>query len=584
VSAIGASRAASPNPGSDPLAAIDLNRNAIIADIVRGFEARAGVEGTPALKARLEKLRADRLLAASLASSRESLDAIIAEAESPKLPAFTSLRAKSLGDPNKDLLYTPLTPCRLIDTRGNGAPFQGGAFAPGERRAYVPAGACAIPATGVATLLISFTTQNLTPVSGGVLAILAPAAPFTATVDVFNLGSTWSASNTAVATGGAGQFDVYVLIANAHVVVDVLGYFAPLQGNITLAQSTATAGNIMKGANRFIHNSGIANTFIGDLSGNFAMSGSFNTAVGSATLGGNTTGNDNTAIGSGALGGNSTGNNNTASGAGALNGNTTGTDNTASGVNALTNNTAGSGNTASGAFALSSNTTGGNNIAVGSNAGSNLTTGSNNIHIGNAGFAAETGTIRIGGASQSRTFISAIRGVTTGFANAAIVFIDSDGQLGTVSSSRRFKDDVADMDAASSALMKLRPVTFHYKADKNPSGRAVQYGLIAEEVADVYPGLVARSADGHIETVMYQFLPSMLLNEYQKQQRAIHAQSELLARQTTRIAELERDRGAQLARIDALERQAEDIVALKQQAARMVAALERLAPVNVAGH
>jgi hypothetical protein len=103
------------------------------------------------------------------------------------------------------------------------------------------------------------------------------------------------------------------------------------------------------------------------------------------------------------------------------------------------------------------------------------------------------------------------------------VLIGSDGQLGTTSSSRRVKDDIADMDAASRALMTLRPVTFHYKSDQNPSGRTLRYGLIAEEVAEVYPGLVARSADGQIETVLYQFLPPMLLNEYQKQQRTIEA-------------------------------------------------------------
>jgi len=105
------------------------------------------------------------------------------------------------------------------------------------------------------------------------------------------------------------------------------------------------------------------------------------------------------------------------------------------------------------------------------------------------------------------------------------VLVDTNGQLGTVSSSRRVKDDIADMDAASSALMTLRPLTFHYKSDQNPSGRTLQYGLIAEEVAAVYPGLVARSADGQIETVLYQFLPPMLLNEYQKQQRTIEAQA-----------------------------------------------------------
>jgi hypothetical protein len=99
------------------------------------------------------------------------------------------------------------------------------------------------------------------------------------------------------------------------------------------------------------------------------------------------------------------------------------------------------------------------------------------------------------------------------------------------------------MDAASSALMKLRPVTFHYKSDQAPSGRTLQYGLIAEEVAEVYPGLVARSADGQIETVLYQFLPPMLLNEVQKQQRTIEALRAELAALADRLARLEtRDR------------------------------------------
>ena len=213
---------------ADPLAAIDSNRNAIIRDIVRGFEAADG--GT--LAPRLAKLRADRLLAASLASTRESLEAILAESQGTTAPGFGTLREKALGDVAADLVYTPLTPCRLIDTRGFGAPIQGGFFAPNARRAYIPQGLCSIPSTGVASLLISFTTQNLTPTSGGYLAILAPGAPVTASVDVFNLGSEWSASNTAVSTGGAGQFDVLVAAATAHVVIDVLGYFRAPSGTI----------------------------------------------------------------------------------------------------------------------------------------------------------------------------------------------------------------------------------------------------------------------------------------------------------------------------------------------------------------
>jgi hypothetical protein len=95
--------------------------------------------------------------------------------------------------------------------------------------------------------------------------------------------------------------------------------------------------------------------------------------------------------------------------------------------------------------------------------------------------------------------------------------------------------DISHMAGASSGLLNLRPVTFHYRADQNPAGGTLQYGLIAEEVAEVYPGLVVHSADGQIETVMYQFLPPMLLNEVQRQQRTIDARAAELARQTARF-------------------------------------------------
>src|SRR5439155_7112181 len=157
-----------------------------------------------------------------------------------------------------------------------------------------------------------------------------------------------------------------------------------------------------------------------------------------------------------------------------------------------------------------------------------------NIYLGNEGVAAEQDTIRIGSGgvigNHSRFFVAGVHGVSTGVANAIAVVIDGNGQLGTASSSRRFKNDIADMNDASAALMKLRPVTFHYRADRNPAGRTLQYGLVAEEVAEVYPGLVAHSIDGQIETVLYQFLPPMLLNEYQKQQRTIEAQTAEIAK------------------------------------------------------
>jgi hypothetical protein len=221
-------------PKGDPLAAIDLSRNAIIADIVEGFEG-----DRPALAKRLSALRADHLLSASLASTRESLEAILREGEKSRDREVNRAGAKVLGSANSDLTYTPITPCRLIDTRGFGAPIQGGPFAPNERRAYVPNGLCGLPTSGVASMLISFTTLNLTPNSGGYLSILGPGAPVSTTVDIFNIGAAWSASNTAVATGPAAQFDVFVSTANPQVVIDILGYFAPPQGG---AVTSITAG------------------------------------------------------------------------------------------------------------------------------------------------------------------------------------------------------------------------------------------------------------------------------------------------------------------------------------------------------
>jgi len=96
------------------------------------------------------------------------------------------------------------------------------------------------------------------------------------------------------------------------------------------------------------------------------------------------------------------------------------------------------------------------------------------------------------------------------------VVIDTNGQLGTVSSSRRFKEEISDMAEASSGLLRLRPVTFRYRRPYEDGSKPIDYGLIAEEVAEVYPDLVVKTADGQVETVQYQKLTPMLLNEVQK--------------------------------------------------------------------
>jgi Chaperone of endosialidase len=277
--------------------------------------------------------------------------------------------------------------------------------------------------------------------------------------------------------------------------------------------------------------------------------GSNNTGTGFYALFSNTTGSDNTANGSGALGSNTTGNSNTANGFEALATNTTGSDNTANGQGALLHNFSGNDNTANGSGALfhnggDSNTANGyhalygsldsGNTALGYLAGSNLVEGSDNIYIGNAGNVFDRNTILIGDSSlQSLAFIAGIRGVTTGNADAVAVVIDSAGQLGTMSSSWRFKKEIKPMGQTSEAILACRPVTFQYKSD--PTGTA-QFGLIAEEVAKVDPDLVVRDAGGEIYTVRYDAVNAMLLNEFLKEHCTVQELKSTAAKQETTIA------------------------------------------------
>jgi hypothetical protein len=244
-----------------------------------------------------------------------------------------------------------------------------------------------------------------------------------------------------------------------------------------------------------------------------------NTAIGINALFANTTGHDNTANGFVALFSNTTGNFNTADGVHALVNNTTASDNTAIGINALFSNTTGHDNTANGFNALFSNTTGSFNIAVGSSAGNNLTTGSNNIDIYDSGLAGDSNTIRIGTeGTQTVTFIAGISGAIV--AGGVGVIIDTNGHLGTVVSSERFKDQIKPMDKASEAILALKPVTFRYKHELDPDA-IPQFGLVAEQVEKVNPDLVTRDAEGKIYTVRYEAVNAMLLNEFLKEHRKV---------------------------------------------------------------
>ena len=289
-------------------------------------------------------------------------------------------------------------------------------------------------------------------------------------------------------------------------------------GDDALFSNTTGSNNTAVGSGALESNtSGDDNTAIGLAALGFNTTGHNNTATGESALHNNTIGAGNTATGGGALFNNTTGNNNLANGANALFGNTTGFFNVANGSFAMVHNTIGSYNVAEGLNALFNNTTGSLNIAIGLGAGVNLTTGNNNIEIGNAGVAEEAGKIRLGTkGTHTDTYIAGISRVTV--AGGVGVIIDTNGHLGTVVSSARFKDAIKPMDKASEAILALEPVTFRYKKELDPD-RIPQFGLVAEEVEKVNPDLVAPDEQGKPYTVRYEAVNAMLLNEFLKEHR-----------------------------------------------------------------
>jgi hypothetical protein len=389
------------------------------------------------------------------------------------------------------LTFVAITPCRLVDTRGAAGGFNG----------IPPFSGPSIPAAGIVTIPVESSAEagvNTLPAPCGVIPSIAQAYSFNVTV-------------VPVAGGPVGYLSIWPAGSPQPIVATLNDLQGAIVANAAIVPAGTSSGAVS------VYNAGPAATdVIIDMNGYFTAPTDLN---------------DNTALGSAALAGNTNGSYNTAIGEGALSANTSGSENAATGFHALVNNTTGSANTAIGFEALIDNTTGGSNIAVGYDAAQNVSGGnSNNIHIGNLGAAGDFGVIKIGtSGAQTSFFVSGVRGATTGANNAVNVVIDSNGQLGTISSSRRFKEDIEDMGDASNGLLRLRPVTFRYKQAYEDGSKPLDYGLIAEEVAQVYPDLAVKGADGQIETVQYQKLTPMLLNEVQKQAEQIRSLVERLA-------------------------------------------------------
>jgi hypothetical protein len=345
-------------------------------------------------------------------------------------------------------------------------------------------------------------------------------------------------------------------------------------GWFSLDSVTTGSFNTGVGAGTLVLNTGDQNTATGAAALLLNTTGSFNTANGTLALLSNTTGTQNTATGFVALYGNTTGNYNTANGTNALVNNTTGFQNTANGINTLHSNTTGSANTANGSNALFSNT-GNNNTALGFAAGDSLTTGSNNIDIGNHGVAGESGIIRIGGGSQTATYIAGIAGQTVG-AGGSTCYVDNDGKLGVFLSARRYKENIQCMDDASAALFSLKPVTFRYKPEFDKSGTS-HFGLIAEEVAEVAPNLVTHDAKGQLSTVRYEAVNAMLLNEFLKEHKKVEEQQATIAELKSTVAQQQKGFESKLTK---QEKQIEALTAGLQKVSAQLE-LNKVAPLTV---
>jgi hypothetical protein len=288
----------------------------------------------------------------------------------------------------------------------------------------------------------------------------------------------------------------------------------------------ATADSVMNtavGAGALLLNTGGTNN---TATGAFALinnrSGTGNTAIGNQALQDNVAASGNTAVGSLAMLANTDGSFNTSLGDNVLRSNITGAHNTAVGASALFSTTASDANTAVGDFALFSLDGGSNNLAFGRNAGWLLESGDGNLYIGaDAGITNES----------NHTYIANINATSVSGGGTDTVTVDlTTGLLGHLSSSRRYKEEIQSMDSASETLYRLKPVTFRYNKEIN-ARQTLEYGLVAEDVADVDPNLAIRNKDGEIESVRYTAVNAMLLNEFIKEHRRVEELKSAMAQQ-----------------------------------------------------
>jgi hypothetical protein len=320
---------------------------------------------------------------------------------------------------------------------------------------------------------------------------------------------------TGVANSAVGWFS---LSSNSD------GGFNTALGAGALLANTADQNTAVGAAALLLNTTGFGNTAVGVSALLNNITGLENTAIGLNALANNIEGDLNTATGHRALLSNTTGFGNTANGAFALVDNTEGTSNTAVGRGALTHNTEGVGNTAIGIGTLFDNTTGSNNTAAGKTAGEDIT-GSGNVCIGEG---------VLGDAGVNNT--TWIRNVYDSVAVTRAVYVNQDNKIGTLASTRRLKDDIKPMNKASETIFALKPVTFRYKREIDRH-RSPQFGLVAEEVAQVNPDLVTQDQNGTPYTVRYEAINAMLLNEFLKEHKKVEELEGAVASLTASVKE-----------------------------------------------
>jgi hypothetical protein len=369
--------------------------------------------------------------------------------------------------------------------------------------------------TGNDNIAIGLNTLSSTQISG--LLAIGSGALQNNTTGINNLAIGYQALNLHT-TGNYA-----VAIGYQALSVNTTGSFIVAVGNQSLQENTT----------------GIQNTALGHASLFVNTTGSINTAIGNDTLGSNITGGNNIAVGSAALHNNISGNQNVAMGVNALQ-HSLGNNNTAIGFMTLVAQINADNNTALG-FQAGENITGSNNILIGSNAGIAIINTNDNIDIGNSGIVGDSGIIRIGTTgTQLKNFQAAIRGITTDVADAIPILISSTGQLGTLSSLRSKKENIIDLDENTNSLIINRLITRRFDfIDKK--GKYQQYGMIVDEVIDICPDIIANNSEGEPETIMYQYIPIMILKEIQRMNSIIQTQMQYIQKinQITELQTLE---------------------------------------------